>query len=194
MSCGSKKLKVSKQRGGSPASDLVMSQIPDGSSPHSVPQGCQLKADFNSLNLYQPSGGARRSRSLSHKHKHVHGKGCKSMHRKGSKSRKSGRKSRSASKSHKGKKGKKGKKSKKSNKRNNKSGSRVMRGGSDWIASQMSQNISGPENTDWKNFSASEPSSRDMLMNPPTRDLAGSGYPMGALEGANVQTVGAPVV
>ena len=191
MSCGNNK----KQIGGSPASDLVMSQLPGESSSQSVPQGCQLKGDMNSLNLYQPSGGARRSRSRSrsrsHKHKHVHGKGCKSMHRKGSKSRKSGRKSRSASKSHKGK---KGKKSKKSNKRNSKSGRRVMRGGSDWIASQMSQNISGPENTDWKNFSASEPSSRDMLMNPPTRDLAGSGYPMGALEGANVQTVGAPVV
>ena len=190
MSCGNNK----KQIGGSPASDLVMSQLPGESSSQSVSQGCALKGDMNSLNLYQPSGGARRkSRSRSHSkgRKHVHGKGCKSMHRKGSKSRKSSRKSRSASKSHKGK---KGKKSKKSNKRNNKSGSRVMRGGSDWIASQMSQNISGPENTDWKNFSANEPSTRDMLMNPPTRDLAGSGYPMGALEGANVSNVGAPLV
>jgi hypothetical protein len=70
-----------------------------------------------------------------------------------------------------------------------------MKGGSDWSSSQYSQgNINAPANTDWKNFSAFEPSARDMLMNPPTRDLAGSGYPMGALEGANVQTVGAPVV
>lgn len=193
MSCGNNK----KQIGGSPASDLVMSQLPGESSSQSVPQDCQLKGDMNSLNLYQPSGGARRksrsrSRSRSHKHKHVHGKGCKSMHRKGSKSRKSGRKSRSASKSHKGK---KGKKSKKSNKRNSKSGRRVMRGGSDWIASQYSLgNINAADTNSAQNFSASGTPSRDELLNPSTRDLAGSGYPMGALEGANVQTVGAPVV
>jgi hypothetical protein len=195
MSCGIKKQKVSKQRGGSPASDLVMANLADLSSSQSVPQGCALKGDMNSLNLYQPSGGARRkSRSRSHKNKHVHGKGCKSMHRKGSKSRKSGRKSRGASKS---RNGKKGKKSMKSNKRNSKSGSRVMRGGygSDWLSTQNSLgNINAAQNTDWKNFSASEPSTRDMLMNPPTLGLAGSGHPMSGLEGANVSNVGAPLV
>ena len=66
--------------------------------------------------------------------------------------------------------------------------------GSDWLSTQMSQSISGPVNTDWKNFSASEPSNRDMLMNPPTRDLAGSGGAMSGLEGANVRNVGAPLV
>lgn len=187
MSCGSK-----KQNGGSPASNEVMANLSELSSSQSIPQGCQLKADMNSLNLYQPSGGSRRSRSHSKGRKHVHNKKCKSMHRKGSKSRKSGRKSHSVSKSHKGK---KGKKSLKSTKRNSKSGRRVMRGGSDWISSQYSQgNINAPANTDWKNFSASEPSTRDMLMNPPTLGLAGSGGAMGALEGANASNVGAPLV
>ena len=194
MSCGNNK----KQIGGSPASDLVMSQLPGESSSQSVPQDCQLKGDMNSLNLYQPSGGARRkshSRSRSHKHKHVHGKGCKSMHRKGSKSRKSGSKRRSASKSHKGK---KGKKSKKSNKRNSKSksGRRVMRGGSDWIASQYSLgNINAADTNSAPNFSASGTPSRDELLNPPTRDLAGSGggESINPMEGS-VKVVGAPLV
>ena len=189
MSCGIKKQKVPKQRGGSPASDLVMANLADLSSSQSVPQGCALKGDMNSLNLYQPSGGARRSRS----HSRSHSRSRKSvMLRKGSKSRKTGRK---GLKSRKGKKGNKGKKSLKSNKRNSKSGRRVMRGGSDWISSQYSQgNINAAQNTDWKNFSASEPSARDMLMNPPTLGLAGSGGAMGILEGANVRNVGAPLV
>ena len=193
MSCGIKKQKVTKQRGGSTASDLVMTQLSAIQSNQAVPQDCQIQADMNSLNLYQTSGGARH-KSHSRSRKHVHNKKCKSMHRKGSKS---GRKSRSASK---GQKGKKGKKTLKSNKRNNhnKRNNRnhhVMKGGSDWISSQYSQgNINAPANTDWKNFSASEPSTRDMLMNPPTRDLAGSGGAMGALEGANVSNVGAPLV
>ena len=193
-SCGIKKQK--QMRGGSPASDLVMANLSDLSSSQSVPQGCQLKGDMNSLNLYKPSGGARRkshSRSHSKGRKHVHGKGCKSIHRHSSKGRKSGSKSRGASKS---RKGNKSKKSLKSNKRNSKSNHHVMKGGygSDWLSTQMSQSISGPVNTDWKNFSASEPSTRDMLMNPPTRDLAGSGGAMSGLEGANVRNVGAPLV
>jgi hypothetical protein len=32
------------------------------------------------------------------------------------------------------------------------------------------------------------------MWNPPSRDSAGSGYPMGALEGANVGKIGAPIV
>ena len=178
MSCGIKKQKVSKQRGGSPASDLVMANLKDLSSSHRVPQGCALKGDMNSLKLYQPSGGARRSRSRSHS-------------RKTSKSRKTGRK---GLKSRKGKKGNKSKKSMKSNKRNSKS-HRVMRGGSDFTSTLYSQNISGPETTDWKNFSASEPSTRDMLMNPPTLGLAGSGggESINPMEGS-VKVVGAPLV
>ena len=195
MSCGIKKPKVSKQRGGSTSSDLVMGNLNafQANPSYLPPQDCQLQADRNSLNLYQPSGGARRKTC---RRSHKHSKGCKSkLHR--SKGSKSGRKSRSASK---GQKGKKGNKTLKSNKRNNhnKRNNRnhhVMKGGSDWISSQYSQgNINAPANTDWKNFSASEPSTRDMLMNPPTLGLAGSGGAMGALEGANVSNVGAPLV
>jgi len=189
MSCGIKKQKVPKQRGGSPASDLVMANLADLSSSQSVPQGCALKGDMNSLNLYQPSGGARRSRS----HSRNHSRSRKSaMLRKGSKSRKTGRK---GLKSRKGKKGNKGKKSMKSNKRNSKSGMRIMKGGSDWIASQYSQGpINNPVSTGSNLFSVSEPSDRDVLNNPPTLGLAGSGGAMGALEGANVRNVGAPLV
>jgi len=32
----------------------------------------------------------------------------------------------------------------------------------------------------------------DMLMNPPNLGLAGSGSPMGSLEGANVRQIGSP--
>ena len=187
MSCGIKKQKVSKQRGGSPASDLVMANLKDLSSSQRVPQGCALKGDMNSLKLYQPSGGARRSRSRSHSRSR-----SRSRSRKSSKSRKTGRK---GLKSRKGKKGNKSKKSMKSNKRNSKS-HRVMRGGSDWISTQYSQgNINAAQNTDWKNFSASEPSARDMLMNPPTLGLAGSGggESINPMEGS-VKVVGAPLV
>ena len=71
-----------------------------------------------------------------------------------------------------------------------------MKGGSAWIASQYSLgNInSAGMNTGTGDFSVSEGVSRDTLMNPPTLGLAGSGYPMGALEGANVNSVGAPLV
>jgi hypothetical protein len=195
-SCGIKKQK--QMRGGSPASDLVMANLSDLSSPQSVPQGCQLKGDMNSLNLYQPSGGSRsrksRSRSRSHSkgRKHVHNKDCKTIHRKGSKGRKSGRYSRGASKS---RKGIKSKKSLKNNKSNSKNNHHVMKGGSDWISSQYSQgNINAPESTAYNQFSASAPSTRDMLMNPPTLGLAGSGGAMSGLEGSNVRNVGAPLV
>jgi hypothetical protein len=150
--------------GGSVASDLVNAQLTGQAATQVVPEGCPIKGNMNSLNLYQTTGGARR------------------RHRKGSKKSKS-KKSKSKSKSRKSK-------SRKSNNRR-----RMMRGGgSDWIMSQYSQgNINAPESDMWKQFSASAPSGRDMLMNPPTLGLAGSGYPMGSLEGANVRSVGAPV-
>ena len=42
-------------------------------------------------------------------------------------------------------------------------------------------------------FSQSEGVSRDTLMNPSTLGLAGSGYPMSGVEGANVRHVGSPL-
>jgi hypothetical protein len=71
-----------------------------------------------------------------------------------------------------------------------------MRGGSDWISSQYSLgSINGASmNTNTGDFSASQGVDRNTLMNPPTMGLAGSGSAMGALEGANVRSVGAPLV
>ena len=74
----------------------------------------------------------------------------------------------------------------------------MMRGGhaSDWISSQYSLgniNAAGMNNSNAE-FSASQGVERNVLMNPPTLGLAGSGYPMGSLEGANVNSVGAPLV
>ena len=69
-------------------------------------------------------------------------------------------------------------------------------GGSDWIMSNYSQgNINAPgQPSSWVGqFSASSGSGRDMLMNPSSMGLAGSGYPMGSLEGANVSMTGAPI-
>lgn len=160
---------TTKQHGGSPASDMVGAQINQKALTDVVPEACPLKGNMNSLNLYQPTGGARRSHRKSHrKSKRSHSKSHRKSH---SKSKRSHRKSH----------------------RNNK---KTMRGGgSDWIMSQYSQgNINAPETDMWKQFSASAPSGRNDLMNPPTLGLAGSGAPMSGLEGANVRTVGSPLV
>jgi len=75
---------------------------------------------------------------------------------------------------------------------------RSMRGGygSAWIASQYSQ---GPINNQEMSasavgqFSQSQATPQSILNNPPNMGLAGSGYPMTELEGANVKTTGAPL-
>jgi hypothetical protein len=146
------------QKGGSPASDLVMEKL--GNAVHTVdyvPED-KIKGDMNSLNLYQTTGGSRR-RSRRDRNR-------KSKSKRNSKKR-DHRKRRS---------------SKRSNRNERR---RSQRGGhaSDWITSQYSL---GPINN---------PSGFDKdLYNPPTLGLAGSGSPMGDLEGANVKHVGAPLV
>ena len=99
------------------------------------------------------------------------------------------RKGKMGSKSKKSRKHKKSKKSKKS-----RSHKHMMRGGSDWISSQYSLGNINNQMNNTADFSSAQGVSRDILMNPPTMGLAGSGSPMGALEGANVQSVGAPLV
>jgi hypothetical protein len=129
---------------------------------------------MNSLNLYETTGGSRRSRSRSRSSKNKSNKSNKSKGKR--KNRKSKRRN--------------------NNKRNN--SRRTMRGGgSDWISSQYSL---GPSNNPEQNsslvaqFSQSTATPRSEYMNPTTMGLAGSGYPMGSLEGANVQHIGAPLV
>ena len=157
------------QTGGSAASDMVMSNLNENAKTVPYPEGFNVKGDINSLNTYEISGGRRSNKK--HK-KHMSKKHMSKKH---------------MSKKH---------KNSKTNKKNNHHHLNNMKGGSAWIASQYSLgNInSAGMNTGTNDFSSSQGVSRDILMNPPTLGLAGSGYAMGKLEGANVNYVGAPLV
>ena len=164
--------------GGSEASNMLMSHLNATAKTNSFFGSEPMKGSIESLNLYQPSGGSRKSKGKSRKSK---GTSRKSK----GKSRKSKGKSRKA-------KGKSRKSKGKSNSRRKMSG-----GGSDWMSSQYSL---GPNNQaemsaeDVANFSQSAAGSRADYMNPPNLGLAGSGSPMSDLEGANVAKSGAPLV
>ena len=101
-------------------------------------------------------------------------------------------------KGRKGGKSKKQNKSKKSHNKNKKSKKSnrkfMMRGGSDWISSQYSLGNINNQMGSTGDFSVSQGVDRNTLMNPPNMGLAGSGSPMSALEGANVHSVGSPLV
>ena len=162
------------QAGGGAASDMVMSNLNENAKTVPYPEGFNVKGDINSLNTYEISGGRRTNKKhMSKKHNSKKHNSKKNM-----------------SKKH---------KNSKTNKKNNKNNHiNNMKGGygSAWIASQYSLgNInSAGMNTGTNDFSSSQGVSRDILMNPPTIGLAGSGYAMGKLEGANVNYVGAPLV
>lgn len=166
--------KCGGQAGGSLASDLVMEQLTQKPKTATFDPAWSPKGDMNSLNLYETTGGARRRKTR----------------RASKKNKKASRRSRSRNN-----KQNSNRKSKRNTKRNNRSHN--QRGGaSDWIMSQYSL---GPSNNpeqpgSWVGqFSQSAAGSRNDYMNPSTMGLAGSGYPMGSLEGANVGHVGAPI-
>jgi hypothetical protein len=107
------------------------------------------------------------------------------------------RKSKKSSRKHK-KSSKKNNRNTKYRAKRNENRTRNQRGGgSDWITSQYSL---GPSNNpeqagSWvSQFSQSTATSRNDYMNPSTLGLAGSGYPMSNLEGGNVHHIGAPLV
>jgi hypothetical protein len=163
------------QKGGSPASDLVMEQLSGVPETKAYPEGWKVKGDMNSLNLYQTTGGSR-SRNSNRNNRKNNSK----------KNNRNSRKNNNRSRKH--------KKNNNNKSRNNKN--RTQRGGaSDWIMSQYSLgNINaGVMSAPVGQFSQSEGVSRNELMNPSTMGLAGSGYPMSSLEGANVRQVGAPL-
>ena len=164
--------------GGSDASDMVNKNLNANANTVSYPEMVNPTGDINSLNTYQLTGGLRK--------------------KKDNKKRKSRKNSMNKKNSKKDKNSKNNRNSKKNKSSKNKKRNHVMRGGygSAWIASQYSLgNINGASmNSNAADFSASQGVSRDVLMNPPTLGLAGSGYPMSNLEGANVQSVGAPLV
>jgi hypothetical protein len=171
--------------GGSPASDMVMENLNDMANTESYPPEPKVAGNMNSLKLYQTTGGARRR---SHRSKSRNNNKHKKHSKKNNKNRKTNN-----NKKH----NKKSRSNKRHNHNNRNNRNRVMRGGaSDWMISQNSLgNINAPEQpASWVGqFSQSTATSRDMLMNPPTMGLAGSGYPMGSLEGSNVRMTGAPL-
>jgi hypothetical protein len=158
------------QKGGSPASELVMDQLNSNADTKPYPNGWKVKGDMNSLNLYQTTGGSRKK----------HSRKSKRNNKRNSMTKKNKNHSR------------KNKKSK-----NNSNRRSIQRGGaSDWIMSQYSlgPNNNPEQSASWvSNFSQSGAASRADYMNPSTLGLAGSGYPMGSLEGSNVRHVGAPL-
>jgi len=159
-------------QGGSLASDLVMEQLGGVPQTKAYPNEWKVKGDINSLNTYETTGGSRRNKSKRNK------KQRQTLTKKSQKKTNS----------------RKNKKSKKSNsaRRNNKN--HIQRGGaSDWISSQYSLGPNNNPEASASMFSQSGATSRSDYMNPSTLGLAGSGYPMGSLEGANIRTTGAPL-
>lgn len=173
--------KCGGQKGGSLASELVMEQLTQKPNTKPFDPTWNPKGDMNSLNLYETTGGSRRRKS----------------HRSISNNNKSKRSVRSRNNNAKQNSNRKSKRKSKRNSKKNNNAKRVLRGGaSDWIMSQYSLgSINNPEQPgSWVGkFSQSTATSQNELMNPRTMGLAGSGYPMGSLEGANVSRVGAPI-
>ncbi len=172
------------QYGGSDGSDLVMKQLGDCATTNKYPLGYNVKANMSSLNMYQPSGGSRKNKKKNNKKKNKTNKNN------------TGNKSNKSNKYKKSNKSSNSKNSKKTNIRRNRN--RNMKGGgSDWISSQYSLgSYNAPEMSaaDVGKFSQAMAGSRADYMNPPNLGSAGSGYPMGSLEGANVHMTGAPLV
>lgn len=165
------------QTGGSEASDMTMKNLNNSATTNNYAEGWKVKGDMNSLNTYQPSGGKRSSKSRNSKSRKSKSRNSKSHKSKSHKS-----KSRN-SKNNNSKNNNSNHKSKSSNRNNNnnRNSNRVVNGGSsDYMASYYSldSNVKRP-NIAW---------------DPPSRDTAGSGYPMGSLEGAKVGKTGAPLV
>jgi hypothetical protein len=144
-------------------------------------EGWTVKGNMNSLNTYKTTGGARKRKGKKENKNHNSRNNRNNRNSKNNKS--------------------KSRKSKNNNKKNKnlnnarKSARNNMRGGaSDWMSSQYSQGpINNPEHTTGM-FSHSLSATRGDLNMPPNLGSAGSGGALGALEGANVMHVGAPLV
>lgn len=195
-----KSRKSKSQKGGSPASDLVMQstladpimndyisapRIRDGSEPSGCQMGGSEASDMvmsqlpdKAQTVGYPEGFNVKGNINSLNTYLPSGGSVIKKQRKGRKSRKS----------------RKGRKGYNNLSKKNKKSKNIMRGGSDWISSQYS--LGNINNTlgDTSQFSVSQGVDRNTLMNPPTLGLAGSGSPMGDLEGGNVRMVGAPLV
>jgi hypothetical protein len=175
-------LGTGNQSGGSDAYDMTMANLVDNATTNKFSEGWKVTGDMNSLNTYKPSGGKRRSKS--HKSKTHKSKNHKSKSHKSNNNNSNNHKSNNhKSKNHKSKNHNSHRKSKSANRNNNnnRNSNHVVKGGSsDYMASYYSLDSN-----------AKRP---NIAWDPPSRDSAGSGYPMGSLEGAKVGKTGAPLV
>ena len=160
----SPRIREGHMKGGSKASDMVMAHLNADAKTNSFVGSKHIKGNMDSLNLYQPSGGSRKSKGKSRKSK---GK----SHKLKGKSHKSKGKSRRVRKMKGG-------------------GSDWI--SSQYSLGSYNQAEMSAE--DVGKFSQSAAGSRADYMNPPNLGLAGSGSPMSALEGANVSKAGAPLI
>lgn len=215
--------KNKKQRGGSPASDLVKEaysgspamndyvtspRIRDGSMSDNFSGGSQasdlMMNNFNNTgntNPY-PSRFTVNGDISSINNYQPSGGSRKSNKRRSHRNKRRSNKNRKDNKSRKNNSSRSPKKNKsnRSNSNKNKSSKRNHRmsgGGSDWMSSQYSlgsYNSAEMSAADVGKFSSALAGSRADYMNPSTLGLAGSGAAMGSLEGANVRMVGSPLV
>lgn len=177
-------------KGGSLASDMVMEGLKDAAGmPYDFLPAQPKQSDLSVLTEYQLTGGARRKskkskKSMKPKKSNKPKSGCGCGMAGGAWGKKNNKKMTKMSKRKMSKKSKKS--MKKMSKVNNmmKMNKKMLGGGSDFVTTLYSQ---GPINNpgDYSgSFSVSEPSSKNMLMNPPNLASAGSGYPMCYFSGA----------
>jgi len=214
-------IKSKKQRGGSPASELVMEayagspamndyvtspRIRDGSMAENLSGGSQaydLTMDNikNTANTKPFPSSFTVNGDIASINNYLPSGGSRKSNkrrshknkRRSNKNRKHNKSRKNNSRNYKNKSNKRNSNRNKSNKRNHK----MAGGGSDWMSSQYSlgsYNSAEMSAGDVGKFSNSLAGSRANYMNPPNLGLAGSGAAMGSLEGANVRMVGSPLV
>ena len=191
-------------KGGSLASDMVMDNLSLNSQTKKYLSENKVEANMASLNLYQTTGGGTPKKLTGGSRKRRSNRKNKRTQKKSRRQQRGGNPLKKQCGGNPLKKQMNGgnplKKQTGGNVKKHMKGGFTKKnmkgGGSDWIMSNYSQgNINAPAQPfSWTGqFGVSQPSARDILMNPPTLGLAGSGYPMGSLEGANVRMTGAPL-
>ena len=160
---------IVQQNGGSPASDLVMSQLSDvsrslPSSPH-YQSDTKTAGNLDSLKLYKTTGG---NRILKSKNK---------INSNSNKNRNSNKRSSNSNKRSKSRNSNKNSKSRNSNNRKTRKSKYLHIGGaSDWMSTQYSLgSINAPDSELTRSFTKTRAPSHSELMTPSTRGLAGSG-------------------
>ena len=176
---------IVQQNGGSPASDLVMSQLSDvsrslPSSPH-YQSDTKTAGNLDSLKLYKTTGGNRilksKNKINSNSNKNRNSNKRSSNSNKSSKSSNSNKRSSNSNKRSKSRNSNKNSKSRNSNNRKTRKSKYLHIGGaSDWMSTQYSLGSINAQDSDLtRSFTKTRAPSHSELMTPSTRGLAGSG-------------------